>query len=88
MGVKLKRLMIGITAAIGVTLFFSWKSTSFKCERDAPCVFCDVSILNNQKFYEDDLVIALYTHKPILPGHSLIIPKGMSSAMKCCLTMK
>jgi diadenosine tetraphosphate (Ap4A) HIT family hydrolase len=42
---------------------------------DSDCAFCDTQILNNQTFYEDDLVMALYTHKPILPGHSLIIPK-------------
>lgn len=39
------------------------------------CAFCDPTVLNNQKFYEDDLVLALYTHKPIFPGHCLIIPK-------------
>lgn len=39
------------------------------------CAFCDPVILERQKFYEDDLVIALYTHKPIFPGHCLIIPK-------------
>ncbi len=39
------------------------------------CPFCTSSILDHQKFYEDDLVIALYTHKPVLPGHCLIIPK-------------
>lgn len=39
------------------------------------CAFCDPVVLKNQTFYEDDLVLALYTHKPIYPGHSLIIPK-------------
>lgn len=39
------------------------------------CAFCDPDVLNRQKFYEDDLVLALYTHKPILPGHCLVIPK-------------
>lgn len=39
------------------------------------CAFCDQTVLDNQKFYEDDLVFALYTHKPIFPGHCLIIPK-------------
>ena len=39
------------------------------------CAFCDESVWNRQKFYEDDLVYALYTYKPILPGHYLIIPK-------------
>lgn len=39
------------------------------------CAFCDSQVLERQKFYEDDLVMALYTHKPIFPGHCLIIPK-------------
>ncbi len=39
------------------------------------CAFCDDEVLNYQKFYEDDLVLALYTHKPIMPGHCLIIPQ-------------
>lgn len=39
------------------------------------CPFCDPKVLAAQTFYEDDLVLALYTHKPILPGHCLIIPK-------------
>lgn len=39
------------------------------------CAFCDPAILNAQKFYEDELVLALYTHKPVLPGHCLVIPK-------------
>ncbi len=40
-----------------------------------PCVFCNPSVLQRQTFYEDDLVLALYTHKPIFPGHCLIVPK-------------
>src|SRR5690349_17595131 len=39
------------------------------------CAFCDSTVLHHQKFYEDELVLALYTHKPILPGHCLVIPK-------------
>ena len=39
------------------------------------CAFCDQEVLDRQKFYEDDLVLALYTHKPVFPGHCLIIPK-------------
>lgn len=39
------------------------------------CAFCDQEVLENQKFYEDDSVYALYTHKPIIPGHCLIVPK-------------
>ncbi len=39
------------------------------------CPFCNTSVLEYQKFYEDDLVLALYTYKPIMPGHCLVIPK-------------
>jgi diadenosine tetraphosphate (Ap4A) HIT family hydrolase len=39
------------------------------------CPFCNSEVLSTQKFYEDDLVLALYTHKPVFPGHCLIIPK-------------
>jgi histidine triad (HIT) family protein len=39
------------------------------------CAFCDEKILVQQMFFENDTVIALYTHKPVLPGHCLIIPK-------------
>lgn len=39
------------------------------------CAFCNQEVITRQKFYEDDLVVALYTHKPILQGHCLIIPK-------------
>lgn len=41
----------------------------------AYCAFCDPEVIQRQQFYEDDLVVALYTHKPVLPGHCLVIPK-------------
>ena len=39
------------------------------------CAFCREEVLQRQAFYEDDLVLALYSHKPIIPGHVLLIPK-------------
>lgn len=51
--------------------FLSPKSIPFT---DA-CAFCDPEVLERQKFYEDDLVYALTTHKPVFPGHCLMIPK-------------
>ncbi len=39
------------------------------------CAFCDPVVLEYQTFYEDEVVLALYTHKPIFPGHCLVIPK-------------
>ena len=39
------------------------------------CPFCNEEILDKQKFYEDDHIIALYSHKPVSKGHALVIPK-------------
>jgi histidine triad (HIT) family protein len=72
MGKRILYIFIGISCVTGsLLLFFSRNSKSLPIY----CAFCDNDILNRQKFYEDDLVFALYTHKPILPGHCLIIPK-------------
>lgn len=64
-----------VIAIAGSLLFLSIRSTENDLA-DCYCPFCDPKILEYQKFYEDELVIALYTHKPIFPGHSLIIPKN------------
>ena len=39
------------------------------------CPFCDSDVIDYQKYYEDDQVIGLCTHKPVTEGHCLIIPK-------------
>lgn len=59
---------------IGVSYFYLLNH-SLELYDEKYCAFCDTDLLNRQKFYEDDLVFALYTHKPILPGHCLIISK-------------
>jgi len=41
----------------------------------ASCPFCTKQILETQSFYETDKAIALYTHKPVLESHCLILPK-------------
>ncbi len=56
-------------------LFYYTKINLQKLAHPNSCVFCDKQILDRQKFYEDDLVIALCTHKPIIQSHFLIIPK-------------
>lgn len=66
-------LVVFICIAVG-SYFFLSKPFSRSCF-NVYCAFCDPAVLNSQKFYEDDLVLALYTHKPILPGHCLIISK-------------
>lgn len=42
---------------------------------DQYCAFCDPQVLLRQTFYEGNLVRPLCTHKPIYPGHCLVIPK-------------
>jgi len=68
-----KRFLVAVflISLIGGIYFLSSSSPSF----NGYCAFCDSAVINRQKFYEDELVIALYTHKPVLPGHCLVIPK-------------
>lgn len=76
MRIKIKySILITVLCILG---FFSYCIiNSFKSSLNpkTPCAFCDKQIVNRQKFYEDDLVIALVTHKPIIPSHFLVIPK-------------
>jgi histidine triad (HIT) family protein len=67
-----KKLVIFVLLSVMAGIFFA---SAPKSQEDFFCAFCSKPILECQKFYEDDLVIALCTHKPITPGHSLIIPK-------------
>lgn len=74
----MNKLLKGCLATLALTagmLFFDIHSTENQLAND-DCPFCDPKILDDQKFYEDELVVALYTHKPIFPGHVLIIPKN------------
>jgi len=47
----------------------------FNTPSDTHCAFCDKNVLSKQTFYQDDLVIGLFDHIPVNPGHCLIIPK-------------
>jgi len=62
-----------IVISAGVILFLFFGST--RIDDQSKCPFCNQKIIDNQKIYEDDLVFVLYTHKPIFPGHCLILPK-------------
>ena len=60
-----------------ITLYFSFGDLKMQASL-APTyenAFCNPTVLANQVFYEDTLVYALYTHKPVVEGHCLIIPK-------------
>ncbi len=38
------------------------------------CAFCNPRVLNSQTVYLGDLASVVLTHKPIVPGHLLVIP--------------
>lgn len=56
-------------------LFFLLFTLSLQGGLSEPCAFCEDKVLERQVFYEGELVLVLYTHKPVMPGHCLIIPK-------------
>ena len=39
------------------------------------CVFCETKNLNGEIFYETQNFFCVYNLRPVLPGHSMIIPK-------------
>jgi histidine triad (HIT) family protein len=73
MCMRLRYILGPLLVLTGVVYLFDFTST-FRGE-GSNCAFCNQQILEKQKFFEDDLVYALYTHKPIFPGHCLILPK-------------
>lgn len=68
-------LVIVTICSTGLAFFYIVNSFTSSLNTETPCAFCNHQIVSRQKFYEDDLVIALCTHKPIVPSHFLIIPK-------------
>lgn len=62
-------LLLAATLAFGYFFFFQ------KSEELTHCPFCKEGLLEAQKFYEDDLVLAFVNRKPGLPGRCLITPK-------------
>lgn len=44
-------------------------------ETEKTCVFCKPEVIERQQYYEGQLIRVLYNYYPMLPGHSLIIPK-------------
>jgi len=70
MSERCRSLSVLLLLIVGTCLFSSIPAYS-----NEYCAFCEPDVLDRQTFYEDELVLALYTHKPILPGHCLVIPK-------------
>jgi len=67
--------IVWLFIAVSALLFSGYVNTQPKNLSDLACAFCDKTVLDIQKFYEDDLVIGLLSYKPVSPGHVLVIPK-------------
>ena len=62
---------IGLAAASGV------RAQMKEVKRDENCPFCKIvaGTLSAHKLWEDKHFVAFLSHKPITPGHTLLIPK-------------
>jgi len=69
-----KKVFIGSVVLIAIFSFFYIKSFKPK-EKSSFCPFCDEKVINYQKYFENENAIGLCSYKPLLKGHSLIIPK-------------
>ena len=41
----------------------------------ANCPFCNSDVLDQQSIYETEDIVVLYSYKPLLKGHILLVPK-------------
>lgn len=70
-----RKLSLLVTFVFIAAIFGYVFTASSSAPAKTDCAFCTPEILQRQTFYEDEHVAALYTHRPIFPGHALIIPK-------------
>lgn len=75
MRIGLRFPLLCVTLLTGyAALKLDWARFVSTSPRDG-CAFCDSAILEKQRFFEGREVLGILTHKPITPGHVLIIPK-------------
>lgn len=70
---KKKILIFSLFIVLFCVVGFFFKS--FHIKESTYCSFCDRKIIDYQKYFEDEDVIGLYSHRPLLKGHCLILPK-------------
>ncbi len=63
-----------ILFTLSLFIFFGTK-LDFQRFSKEPCPFCDPKTLEAQEFYHGPGVLGFLTHKPVVPGHVLIIPE-------------
>jgi histidine triad (HIT) family protein len=68
--------LIKLVVKLVVVAFF-FKGTIFSNSEkiESFCPFCDNKIIESQKYYEDEFCYGLYSHRPLVEGHCLIVPK-------------
>lgn len=72
---KMKKIVVVFSALIFLLLGVLFYIKSFQIKEIKNCPFCDRKVIEAQKYFEDDIVMGLYSHKPVIKGHCLIIPK-------------
>lgn len=60
---------------IGVALLATLSLLNSSQLQAQECSFCNQEVIARQKIYEDEHIVVLYDHKPIIRGHALVIPK-------------
>jgi histidine triad (HIT) family protein len=70
-----KKIALLVVIVLSVVCGFFWIHDTSPTFTRENCPFCNSAIINSEKFYEDDDVLALCTYKPVMPGHCLVIPK-------------
>jgi len=70
-----KKIIFGIISFVLLGIGLAWWVLANTPDPNKPCAFCDPVVLQTHTFYEDETVRCLCTHKPVEPGHCLIVPK-------------
>ena len=75
MNKNVKRIIGASFFVILLSAGFAWWSVTNSAGLNRPCAFCNDTVIQTHTFYEDELVRGMCTHKPIAPGHCMIVVK-------------
>ncbi|MFH1832070.1 MAG: HIT family protein [bacterium] len=70
-----KRILLALTCVFVLSVGAIWWHIPGVPDYSKPCAFCDPKVIQTHTFYEDDLVRGLCTHKPVVPGHCMVVVK-------------
>ena len=72
---KVTKIIFAIVSLLVLIIGVAWWMLTSTTDTNKPCAFCDPILLQTHTFYEDETVRCLCSHKPLEPGHCLIVPK-------------